>query len=74
MNEIFTKNTSKKITLPSKWVQNEFQKYLGALVKLCVHGCRKCGTIKPFICHFEISTEDISAPKLLFSLRLKRMQ
>ena len=64
MNEIFTRNTSKKITLPSKWVQNEFQKYLGALVKLFVHGCRKCGTIKPFICYFEISTEDISAPKL----------
>ena len=57
MNEIFTRNITKKITLPSKWAQNESQNYLTGLVKLCIHGCKKCVTIKPFIRYPEISTE-----------------
>ena len=57
MNEIFTKNVTKKLILPKKWVKNQPQKNLTAFVKLCAHGCRKCGIKRVFICYLEIPTK-----------------
>ena len=42
VDEIITKNVSKKLTLPNKCVKNEHQNNLTAFVTLCAHGCRKC--------------------------------
>ena len=58
MNKIFTKNVTKKITLPSSWIKNKPQNNLTASVKLCAHGCRKCGTNTSFICYSEITTDN----------------
>ena len=57
MNETFTKNVTKKLILPKKWVKNQPQKNLTAFVKLCAHGCRKCGIKRVFICYLEIPTK-----------------
>ena len=57
-NEIFTKNITRQITLPSKWVKTEPQKNLTVFVKMCIRGCNKCGRSKPFICYSEIPTQN----------------
>ena len=56
INETFTKNVTKKITLPTKWVNNEPRKNLTLFVKLCADGCRNCGSEKSFLCYSEIPT------------------
>ena len=58
MNEIITKNVTKKLTLQNKCVKNKHQNNLTVFVTLCAHGCRKCGTKKPFICYSEVFTEN----------------
>lgn len=57
MNETFMKNVTRKIILPRKRVKKESQKNLTAFVKLCAHGCRKCGIKRVFICYSEILTK-----------------
>ena len=57
LNETFTKNVTKKLILLKKWVKNQAQKNLTAFVKLCAHGCRKCGIKRVFICYLEIPTK-----------------
>ena len=58
MNEIITKNVTKKLTLLNKCVKNEHQNNLTVFFTLCAHGCRKCGTKKPCICYSEVFTEN----------------
>ena len=56
-NETFTKNVTKEITIPSNLMKNKPQLNITASVKLCAHGCRKCGTKMLFTCYSEITTE-----------------
>ena len=58
IDEIFTKNITRQITLPSKWVKNDLQKNLTVFVKMCIRGCNKCGRSKPFMCYSEIPTQN----------------
>ena len=58
IDEIFTKNITRQITLPSKWVKNDLHKNLTVFVKMCIRGCNKCGRSKPFMCYSEIPTQN----------------
>ena len=49
------RNVAKELTCPAKRMKIQSKPNITAFIKLCIHGCNKCGKEKDFICYSTIS-------------------
>ena len=50
----FERNVTKEFTLPTKRMKIQSKANITASIKLCAHGCKRCGKEKEFICYSTI--------------------
>ena len=48
------RNVAKELTCPAKRMKIQSKPNITAFIKLCIHGCNKCGKEKDFICYSTI--------------------
>ena len=53
-DEQFERNVTKEFTLPTKRMKIQSKANITASIKLCAHGCKRCGKEKVFICYSTI--------------------